>query len=501
VTRPPALSLVIPAFNEEKRLPVALARIAEWLGSRKPLLSAEVLVVDDGSDDRTAAVAEKTAAGLGLEFRLVRLPHNRGKGAAVRAGVMEAAGERILVTDADLSTPIEELEKLLSSGAPVAIGSRGIDATLVKQRQSLFRVASGKLFNVLVRVLAVSGIRDTQCGFKLFRRDAAREIFSRARVDRFAFDVEALLLARRLGYAIAEVPVLWFNSPDTRVGLGGGLEAFAALFRIRWIVSRTMRARPAPLRPERAPPPGASAGVSVPSRRDSDTITGRDRRCSMKPKVGVVLSGCGVYDGAEIHESVLTLLALDRARRRGRLPRARRPAEARRQPPDGPARRGGDAERPRGGGEDRARSDEGPRRVRRRHARRPRPAGRLRRRQEPLRLRLRGAGCEVHPEVARVVRAVHAAGKPVGAVCIAPVILARLLGDEKPKVTIGSDPGTAAAIGKMGGEHVPCGGGGAVVDEEKRLVTSPAYMLDSPISEVSAGIEKLVAELLRMARG
>jgi dolichyl-phosphate beta-glucosyltransferase len=246
VTRPPALSLVIPAFNEEKRLPVALARIAEWLGSRRPPLSAEVLVVDDGSDDRTAAVAEKTAAGLGLEFRLVRLPHNRGKGAAVRAGVMEAAGDRILVTDADLSTPIEELEKLLSSGAPVAIGSRGIDETLVKQRQSLFRVASGKLFNVLVRLLAVSGIRDTQCGFKLFRRDAAREIFSRASVDRFAFDVEALLLARRLGYAIAEVPVLWFNSPDTRVGLGGGLEAFAALFRIRWLVARAMRARPAP---------------------------------------------------------------------------------------------------------------------------------------------------------------------------------------------------------------------------------------------------------------
>ena len=116
----------------------------------------------------------------------------------------------------------------------------------MKERQSLFRVASGKLFNLLVRLLVVSGIRDTQCGFKLFHRDVAREVFSRTTVDRFAFDVEALLLARRLGYRIAEVPVLWFNSPDTRVGLGGGLEAFAALFRIRWRVSRTMRARPAP---------------------------------------------------------------------------------------------------------------------------------------------------------------------------------------------------------------------------------------------------------------
>lgn len=240
----PELSLVVPAYNEEKRLPVSLARIAEWLGSRVPGLSAEVLVVDDGSSDRTAAVAEKTAAGLGLDFRVIRLPENRGKGAAVRAGVLEARGANVLVTDADLSTPIEEVDKLLAAAAPVAIGSRGVDATLVKQRQSLFRVASGRLFNLLVRLLAVSGIRDTQCGFKLFRADAAREVFSRATVDRFAFDVEALLLARRLGYRIAEVPVLWFNSPDTRVGLGGGLEAFAALFRIRWQVGRAMRRKP-----------------------------------------------------------------------------------------------------------------------------------------------------------------------------------------------------------------------------------------------------------------
>lgn len=248
MTRPPTLSLVVPAFNEEKRLPVSLARISEWLGSRTPPLSVEVLVVDDGSADRTAAVAEKTASGLGLNVRVLRLPENRGKGAAVRAGVLAAEGEQVLVTDADLSTPIEEVEKLLAAGTPVAIGSRAVDATLVKQRQSIFRVASGKAFNLAVRVLVVSGIRDTQCGFKLFRRDAAREVFSRASVDRFAFDVEALLLARRLGYPIAEVPVLWFNSPDTRVGFGGGLEAFAALFRIRRLVSRAMRERPAPPR-------------------------------------------------------------------------------------------------------------------------------------------------------------------------------------------------------------------------------------------------------------
>ena len=201
--QPPALSLVIPAYNEEKRLPVSLARIADWLGSRSPASPAEVIIVDDGSSDRTAAVAEKTAAGLGLPFRVIRLPRNLGKGAAVRAGVLEARGNHVLVTDADLSTPIEEVDKLLAAGAPVAIGSRGVDATLVKQRQSLFRVASGKLFNGLVQLLVVSGIRDTQCGFKLFRADAAQEVFTRATVDRFAFDVEALLLARRLGYHIA----------------------------------------------------------------------------------------------------------------------------------------------------------------------------------------------------------------------------------------------------------------------------------------------------------
>ncbi|MHB8798810.1 MAG: isoprenoid biosynthesis glyoxalase ElbB [Thermoanaerobaculia bacterium] len=221
----------------------------------------------------------------------------------------------------------------------------------------------------------------------------------------------------------------------------------------------------------------------------------------MKPKVGVVLSGCGVYDGAEVHESVLTLLALDRAG-----------AEAVCLAPDVPQKHvvnhltGQPAE-----GENRNVLVEAARIAR----------GKVRSLSgfDPVSLdalvlpggfgaaknlcdfAFRGAECDVNPEVARVVRAVHAAGRPIGAVCIAPVILAKLLGAEKPKLTIGTDPGTAAAIGTMGGEHVACGGGKAVVDEERRLVTTPAYMLDSPISEVSAGIEKLVAELLRMVRG
>ena len=220
----------------------------------------------------------------------------------------------------------------------------------------------------------------------------------------------------------------------------------------------------------------------------------------MKPKVGVLLSGCGVYDGAEIHESVLTLLALDRAG-----------AEAVCLAPDIGQKHvvnhltGQPAE-----GETRNVLVEAARIAR---GKVTSLAGFDPSTLDALVLpggfgaaknlcdfAFKGAACEVHPEVARVVRDVHSAGKPVGAICIAPVLLAKLLGDEKPKLTIGADPGTAAAIGKMGGEHVSCGGGQAVVDAERLLVTTPAYMLDSPISEVSAGIEKLVAELLRMAR-
>jgi len=152
----------------------------------------------------------------------------------VRTGCLEARGRFVLVTDADLSTPIYEWEKLAAADAPVAIGSRALDESLVKEEQPLYRKAMGKLFNRLVRLVAVPGITDTQCGFKLFSREAAREIFSRAKVDRFAFDVEALLLARQLGYAIAEVPVLWFNSADSRVTLFGGAQAYWDVLRIRF---------------------------------------------------------------------------------------------------------------------------------------------------------------------------------------------------------------------------------------------------------------------------
>lgn len=228
------LSIVIPAYNEESRLPASLGAIGAYLSAKASAPRVEVLVVDDGSSDATGARAEDAARRHGLTLRVVRLPENRGKGAAVRAGCLEAVGGLVLVSDADFSTPVYEWEKLAATGAPVSIGSRALDEALVKEKQPFFRQAMGKLFNRLVRLVAVPGIRDTQCGFKLFTREAAREIFARAKVDRFAYDVEALLLARLLGYAIAEVPVLWFNSADSRVTLFGGAQAYWDVLRIRF---------------------------------------------------------------------------------------------------------------------------------------------------------------------------------------------------------------------------------------------------------------------------
>lgn len=230
----PDLSIVIPAYNEETRLPASLGAVSAYLHGRGSSVSAEVLVVDDGSSDATAERARDAGRRHGLDVNVIRLPHNRGKGFAVRTGALAARGELVLVSDADFSTPVYEWEKLRGAGAPVAIGSRAVDESLVKEKQPFLRQAMGKLFNRLVRLLLLPGIRDTQCGFKLFSGSAARDIFSRAAVDRFAYDVEALLLARRLGYAIAEVPVLWFNSPDTRVSLLGGAQAYWDLLRIRF---------------------------------------------------------------------------------------------------------------------------------------------------------------------------------------------------------------------------------------------------------------------------
>lgn len=236
------LSIVIPAYNEARRLPASLAKIAAAREARVLPEGFEIVVVDDGSADATAEAAEREARAHGLPLRLLRVSPNRGKGHAVKTGVLAASGEKILVTDADLSTPIEDWTKLDRAGAPVAIGSRAVAGADIREEQPFYRVAMGKLFNLLVRLLAVPGIADTQCGFKLFSRGAARDVFSRAAVERFAWDVEALLLARKLGHRIAEVPVVWLHMEDSRVSLWGGAQAYLDLLAIRWRVEKRLRA-------------------------------------------------------------------------------------------------------------------------------------------------------------------------------------------------------------------------------------------------------------------
>ena len=229
------LSIVIPAYNEEDRIISSLDQIAGYLSRRG--FPAEVIVVSDGSRDRTGdVVREKMAKVPGLS--LVELDRNRGKGYCVRVGVEQAGGRYVLFSDADLSTPVEEYDKflpLLQDGVPVVIGSRGLPDSRIELHQSWYREGMGKAFNLLVRSLTVSGIRDTQCGFKAFRREAVRDLVSRQRIERFSFDVELLFLARKRGLKIAEVPVRWINSPRSRVRIvRDSLRMAFDLFRIRW---------------------------------------------------------------------------------------------------------------------------------------------------------------------------------------------------------------------------------------------------------------------------
>ncbi|MBZ5594576.1 MAG: glycosyltransferase family 2 protein [Acidobacteriia bacterium] len=230
-----SLSIIIPAYNEEKRLPATLKRIQSYLAGAGWKFS-EVVVVDDGSRDRTAAVVEKFARRAPA-VRLLRNPGNRGKGYSVRHGMLDAKGEWALFTDADLSSPIEELEKLWTKAqearAQVAIGSRALDRSLIGVHQPLFRETAGKLFNLAVRVMTGLPFWDTQCGFKLFESRAAREIFRRQQLERFGFDVEVLFIARKLGYSAIEVPVRWNDVAGTKVSTLNGLSAFLDPVRVR----------------------------------------------------------------------------------------------------------------------------------------------------------------------------------------------------------------------------------------------------------------------------
>lgn len=230
-----SISIIIPAYNEEKRLPETIRRVLQYLQGTEWVFN-EVLVVDDGSTDRTAAVVEEFARE-NPTVRVLRNPGNRGKGYSVRRGMLEAAAEWRLLTDADLSAPIEELEKLwcaMASGKDqIAIGSRAIDRSLIGVHQPGHRETMGRFFNAVMRAMTGLPIADTQCGFKLFRADVAREVFSRQRLERFGFDAEILYIAFRLGYGIAEVPVRWNHMEGSKVGMLTGLHAFGELLQIR----------------------------------------------------------------------------------------------------------------------------------------------------------------------------------------------------------------------------------------------------------------------------
>lgn len=230
------LTVVIPAYNEEKRIGPTLERIRAYLEKRS--FSWEVVVVNDGSQDQTARISREILAGC-ERHEVIDRKFNRGKGYSVRQGMLAGHGRFLLFSDADLSTPIEELEQLLplleSGQAQVSIGSRGLRDSRVEVHQPWWRETMGKGFNLFVRLIAMGGLHDTQCGFKCFSREAAQAVFNVARIDGFGFDVEALYLARKFGYGIKEVPVRWVNSPDSKVHpLSDSSRMLLDLLRIRF---------------------------------------------------------------------------------------------------------------------------------------------------------------------------------------------------------------------------------------------------------------------------
>jgi dolichyl-phosphate beta-glucosyltransferase len=228
-------SIVIPAYNEGARLGATLEKVLAYVRSQG--WATEVIVVNDGSRDNTAELVREFAARDSV-VRLVENPGNRGKGYSVRNGMLNATGEMIVFSDADLSSPIEEMPKLLAAlaaGADIAIGSRWLRAELQTQRQSLHRQLFGRIFNALNRIILGLRFKDTQCGFKAFTRRAAQKILPLQHIERWGFDPEVLFLARKFGFRVEEVAVCWGHSGGTRIHpLIDGARMFQEMLRIRW---------------------------------------------------------------------------------------------------------------------------------------------------------------------------------------------------------------------------------------------------------------------------
>lgn len=230
----PQLSIVIPAYNESARIEATLASVLECVETRH--WDAEILVVDDGSTDSTAAIVQKWMA-RNPHLHLVKNPGNRGKGYSVRNGLLQAAGNIVMFTDADLSAPIEEAELLIEAidaGADVAIGSRWLDKQKQTVYQPLYRRFFGRCFNWVTRKVIGLPFRDTQCGFKAFRRDTAQTIFRLQTIERWGFDPEILFIARKLKYTIVEVPVTWGHDERSRISyLKDGMKMLEEMGQIR----------------------------------------------------------------------------------------------------------------------------------------------------------------------------------------------------------------------------------------------------------------------------
>lgn len=230
----PLVSIVVPAFNEAARIGNSIEKIDAFI--RQSSMPIELIVVDDGSHDNTADVVKSVQSKA---LRLVRNPENHGKGYSVRQGVLSASGKYVLFTDADLSAPIDELNKLLDvalkEGADVVIGSRALDRQYIEKHQSRYRELGGTLFNLMVRLLLGLRLHDTQCGFKLFHREKSRRIFEQQTICGFGFDPELLFLAKRNGLTIRETPVRWSHAEGSKVKfLRDGVRMFLDLVRIRW---------------------------------------------------------------------------------------------------------------------------------------------------------------------------------------------------------------------------------------------------------------------------
>ena len=231
------ISIVIPAFNEEKRLLSSLPSIANYL-KQEFNGDFEIIVVDDGSRDKTGEVVSNFARKE-KDVHLIKNSVNRGKGYSVKRGMLKASGTYILFSDADLSTPIQEVKKLLTAmtenGYDIVIASRGLSGAIIELHQAWYRETMGKLFNKLVRILTGLKYKDTQCGFKLFRGDVVKDLFHLQTIDRFSFDVEILYIAKKLKLKVFEIPVRWINSPQSRVGIfRDSARMLKELFKIRY---------------------------------------------------------------------------------------------------------------------------------------------------------------------------------------------------------------------------------------------------------------------------